>query len=174
MKLINRKIRIGSAILTCIALITAAAVLGGIEWAFAVLGALVLTGICGIFSYVLFKIHRYSKLPLKDESLESLYFPGKAVQERPVNIWDKMRILRHIDDLFITDSKETDGTIRISSKDKKIIMRNIDGIFSARQAREINRPEKSTPVSLKDKQMIMKNIEELFVIDAEHSEEISW
>jgi hypothetical protein len=174
MKVINRKIRIGFITLTCISLVTTAAVLGGIEWAFAALGAFVLIGMCGVFSHILFKVFRYSRLPLKDESLESIYFPRKTAQERPVNIWDKRRILRHIDEVFTMDGEESTGTSPLTNKDKKIIMRNIDEMFSTGQDQELNRPEKSVPITLEDKKMIMRNIEELFVIDTEHSEEISW
>jgi hypothetical protein len=174
MKVINKKIRIGFITLTCIILVTAAAVLGGIEWAFAVLGAFVIIGMCGVFSYLLFRIYRYSRLPLKDGSLESIYFPHKTAQERPVNTWDKRRILRHIHELFITDSEESAGRSPLTNKDKKIIMKNIDEIYSIGQSRKLDRHEKSAPISLEDKKIIMKNIEELFVIDTEHSEEISW
>ncbi len=174
MKIINNKLRIGLVTLTGITLLTIVAIAGGIEWAFAALGASVLAGIGTLCLYIFFKAHRYSRLPLNDVSLERLYFPGKVVKARPVNIWDKRIILTHINELFTMDNERTTGTNPVTKKDKKIIMREIDNIFSTEKEKGSKRSGKPAPITLKEKRMIMSNIEELFTIDTEHSEEISW
>lgn len=174
MKIVNKKFRIGFVTLTGITLITIAAILGGIEWAFAALGASVLAGIGALCFYVLFKAYRYSRLPLNDVSLERLYFPGKAVKVRPVNIWDKRIILSHINELFTMDSEKTTGIKPVTKKDKKLIMREIDSIFSTEYEKSEKRPRKPATITLKDKRMIMSNIDKLFTIDTGHIEEISW
>jgi hypothetical protein len=174
MKIVKRKLRFGFITLTGITVITTAAILGGIEWAFAALGAFVIAGTGALCFYVLFKAYRYSRLPLKDVTLENIYFPGKTVKVKPVNIWDKRVILRHINDLFTTEGEEVTGTNPVTKKDKKLIMREIDSIFGAEYEKNAKRAGKPAPITLKDKKMIMSNIEELFTIDTEHSEEMSW
>jgi len=135
----SKKLWVGLLILAVIALVSGAAVAGGIEWALASLGALALIGMIGIGTYVLIRV-RYSSRSFPDGCLEygnmsATFFGGdnKPVKVTPISQKDKRLIMKHIDELFTKDLQESQekpakGAL-ISREDKRLIMANIDQFF---------------------------------------------
>jgi len=121
MTILNKKLLMGLLILAAIALVSSAAIAGGIEWALASLGAMALIGMIGIGIYVPTKVLRYSS---------RLFTPVEAA---PISEKDKRLIMRHIDELFTKDLKQSQENpaeeAPISREDKRLIMAHIDQLF---------------------------------------------
>lgn len=136
----SKKLWVGLLILAVIALVSSAAVAGGIEWALASLGALALIGMIGIGTCVLTRALRYSSRSFPDGYLEygnmsATFFGGdnKPAKVTPISQKDKRLIMKHIDELFTKDLQQSQerpakGAL-ISKEDKKLIMAHIDQFF---------------------------------------------
>ena len=175
MKALNRGRLVILLILAAVALVTSAAVLGGIEWALASLGALVFIGIGGIGIHTLFKVIQYSRLSFNVRWLENGYPPNQIANVGPVSKKDKRIIMRHVDELFSAGFEQGEErlirTRPVDKKDKKIIMRNIDGLFAIGQGQIGQKFSRVAPISQKDKRIIMKHVDELFVESPGQSEQ---
>ncbi len=156
MTILNKKLWLGLLILAAIALLTSAAVFGGIEWALASLGALVLIGMISISIYVLTKVLRYSKSVkggrLQYENTSAISFGGDD--------------LKHV-----TYSKSAEAKL-ISEKDKRLIMEHIDELFEIAQEQSGEKILKEGPISKEDKRLIMAHIDKLFKTDWEQSQQM--
>ena len=132
MRILDRRIWVGLSILAAVALVSSAAVLGGIEWAFASLGALVLIGIIGIGINTLVKTLGYSASFNGNDLQYAAY--SKLAKAGPVSKVDKRIIMKHIDGLFSMGQEQSVKKLAkaepISKEDKRIIMRHIDELFS--------------------------------------------
>lgn len=140
MVILSKKLWVSLLILAAIALVSGAAVAGGIEWALASLGALVLIGMIGIGIYVWRKVLRYSSRSFPDGCLEygnmsATFFGGdnKPAKVTPISQKDKRLIMKHIDELFTKDLQQgqerpAEGA-SISREDKRLIMAHIDELF---------------------------------------------
>lgn len=142
-----RKLWPGLVILAAFALVTSAAVVGGIEGVLAALGAIVLIGIAGAGIYVIVKVLWLSGKSPRGGCLEygrtsaaSFYGDGfkyavrnGLVEAAPISEEDKRLIMKHIDELFAEDLKQSREkpaeATPISEQDKKLIMEQIDTLF---------------------------------------------
>ncbi len=177
---LNSKLWVGLPI-AVVAVSVGAAVVGGIEWAFASLGAMVLVGIAGIIIYVSVKALQRSgilfmggvrKFGIKsDLSLDD----NELVGVRPISKEDKRLIMAHIDRFFETGREQSREVVHaevrpVSEKDKRLIMAHIDKFFETgwEQSREVRAEVR--PISGQDKRLIMAHINELFTKGLEQSE----
>ncbi len=122
---LNRKLWMGLLIPITM---TVAGVVGGIEWVFASLGAMVLIGMAGIGIYVLVKAQvTYSKL----------------AGVRLISKKDKRLIMEHIGELFEMGGEQSLEKLAearlISKKDKRLIMEHVGELFETgwEQSREM-------------------------------------
>lgn len=148
MTILSKKLWVGLLTLAAIALVSGATVVGGIEWALASLGALVLIGMIGIGVYVLTKVLRYSSRSFPDGYLEygNMSTTSSGGDNKPVKVTP------------------------ISQKDKKLIMKHIDELFTKDLQQGQERPAKGAPISREDKRLIMAHIDQLFETGWEQSQ----
>ena len=144
MKILNGKLWTGLLIPI---VMTVAGVVGGLEWAFASLGAMVLIGMAGIGIYVLAKALRRSYTSLKGrgpecDSTAVAFFNGD-------------------DSKHVTYSKPA-VAVPISKQDKRLIMEHIDEIFKIAQEQSLEKSAEVRPISKQDKRLIMTHIDKLF------------
>ncbi|MFC1957755.1 hypothetical protein ACFLX0_02955 [Chloroflexota bacterium] len=157
---------------------TVAGVVGGIEWAFASLGAIVLIGMIGIGIYVLAKALQHSAASLKAVYLEcnstsDVSFGGddlkhvtysKSANTRPISKKDKRLIMEHIDELFEMGREQSQGKPAeakpISEEDKRLIMEHIDELFEMGREQSQGKPAEARPISEEDKRLIMEEVDE--------------
>lgn len=112
---LNRKLWMGLLIPITM---TVAGVVGGIEWVFASLGAMVLIGMAGISIYVLTKVRvTYSQ----------------SAEAGPISKKDERLIMEHIGELFEMGSEQSREKLAVASpiskKDKRLIMEHISELF---------------------------------------------
>ncbi len=142
---LNRKLWTGLLIPI---VMTVAGIVGGIEWVFASLGAMVLIGMAAIGIYVLIKVLQRSDTSLKGgcpecSSTSTAAFNGKDLkyatysklaEARPISKKDKRLIMEHIDELFEIgrgESREKSAEARtISKEDKRLLMAHVDEFFA--------------------------------------------
>ncbi len=169
MKILNRKLWIGTVVLMTITLTSGAAIAGGFEWALAALGAMTLAGMIGAGIYVYMRVRRYSKA-LKVASPES------GAEAKPISNKDKTSIMKHLDELFETEQGQSEeefaGDKPISSKDKRLIIANIDEFFEAASKQNEKNPAIPELISEEDKRLIMAHIDRLFDTDGEQNKHI--
>ncbi len=112
---LNRKLWMGLLIPITM---TIAGVVGGIEWVFASLGAMVLIGMAGIGIYFLAKVHVTC----------SRYVAARLISNK-----DKRLIMEHIGELFEMSRKQSlEKSVEaspITNKDKRLIMEHIGELF---------------------------------------------
>ena len=156
MTILNRKLWAGLLVLLAVALVSSAAAVGGIEWALASLGAMVLIGMIGISIYVLIKVLRYSNKSLKGGRLE--YNSTSAV------------FCDGDDFKCVTCNEPVEGA-PISKEDKRLIMQHIDELFTKDLEQSQERPAEGAPISKEDKRLIMQHIDELLIKEPEQSQE---
>jgi len=145
MTLLNRKQWVTLLILGAVALIVATGAVGGIKWAFASLGMIVLIGIPGICIYTLAKVLRHSDTSNRLEcgNTSAASFDGddlkhatdnKPIEAKPISKQDKKEIMAHVDELFqIADEQGTENSVEakpISKQDKKEIMEHVGELFA--------------------------------------------
>ncbi len=139
----NRKLhgKLGVGLLIPAA-IAFAAIAGGIEWAFASLGMMVLISIVGTGIYLLAKALRYSGIPLDDDL--KYVTCSQLAKARPVSAKDKRLIIEHIDELFVKGQELTRKKLVevgvISAKDKRLIMKHIDELFAESREQTSEKP----------------------------------
>ena len=156
MAILNKKLWLGLLILTAVALFTSAAVVGGVEWALASLGAMVLAGMIGISICALTKVLRYSK-SVKGGRLE--YGNTSA------------GFCDGYDSKRLTYNKPAKAA-PISKEDKRLIIEHIDELFEIGQEQSGEKLLKAGPISKEDKRLIMVHIDKLFKTDLEQSQEM--
>jgi len=154
MTILNRKRWLGSLILAVVAPIFGAAVAGGIEWALAALGAMVLIGMTGAGIYALAKGLRHSDTSVKGGCLEC----GSA----------STASFDGIDSKHVTDSKPAEAR-PISEEDKRLIMEHIDELFAVDGRQSVAEPAEARPISEEDERLIMEHVDELFAMGGEQS-----
>lgn len=157
MTILNKKLWLGLLILTAVALFTSAAVVGGVEWALASLGAMVLIGIAGISIYVLTKVLRYSSKSLKGGRLEY-----GSTSAGFCDGYDSKRL---------TYNKPAEAEL-ISKQDKTLIMEHIDELFAIGREQSGEKLLKAGSISKEDKRLIMVHIDKLFKTDWEQSQKM--
>ena len=150
------RLRIGLPIAATVTLVLAAAAVGGIEWAFASLGMIVLIGMAGISVYTLTKA-----LLRSDTSLES---GCPECGRTSAQSFDG-------DDLRPVTYGELAEARPISEQDEMIIMEHIDEFFKIAQEQSQEKLTRAVPISEQDKRLIMRHIDELFEIGWEQSRE---
>lgn len=157
MTILNRKLRVGLFILGVVALISSAAVFGGIEWALASLGVITLTGMAAAGIYIAIKVMRYSRhKSIYDGCLE--YSSTSAV-----NGGDGSE--------YVT-GRASAKVSPISKVDKRLIMKHIDELFKVAREQSKEKPVEAAPISEEDKRLIMAHIDKLFKTDWEQSQQM--
>ncbi len=147
MTILNRKQWLGLPILAAVALVFGAAAVGGIEWAFASLGVMVLMGMIGIVIYVLAKALRCS---------------DTAVKVRCPTCGAPSATSFNGDDLkYVTYSKLA-VAVPISEQDKRLIMKHVDEFFAKGLGQSREKPAIAIPISERDKRLIMEHVDEFF------------
>jgi hypothetical protein len=143
-------------ILAAVTLFTGAAIAGGVEWAFASLGAMVLIGMLAGIICVLVKILRYSKSVkvshLEHGNTSTAIHSGNSFQP-------------------VVRNKPAER-IRIGEEDKRLIMEHIDELFKIEQEKSREKSLEAGPITKEDKKLIMAHIDNLFKIDWEQSQEM--
>jgi hypothetical protein len=157
MTILNRKLWVGLFILGVVALISSAAVFGGIEWALASLGMITLTGIAGTGIYIAIKVMRYSRhRSIYDGRLE--YSSISAVNEGGGSE-------------YIAGYASAEVS-PIGKEDKRLIMKHIDELFEITREQSKEKPVEAAPISEEDKRLIMAHIDKLFKTDWEQSQQM--
>jgi hypothetical protein len=173
MRIIDRKIWISLVVTALIALISSTTILGGIEWTFGSMGALVLIGITGIGVHTAYKVLQQSKLSNKTRRSGCDGSGSRDADVGPVNKKDKRMIMKHIDELFdmglSQNTEKPAKAVPISLKDKRIILQHIDELFTGDLERKKAISTEIRPINKDDKRIIMRYIDELFKIDQKHS-----
>ena len=153
MTILNRSLWMG--LLIPIAM-TVAGVVGGIEWVFASLGAMVLIGMAGIGIYILARALRHSDTSLKGvctecDSTSAVSFDGDDLKQ-------------------VTHSKPAEA-IPISKQDKRLIMEHVDEFFANSREQSQEKPAEALSISEQDKRLLMEYVNDLFVKGLRQSEE---
>ena len=156
MTILDRKLWAGLLILAAIAIVSSAAVFGGIEWALAALGAMTLIGMIGISIYVLTRVLRYSK-SLKGGRLDYGSTPAGFCGGH-----DSKRLTYN----------NPPKAAPISEEDKRLIMEHINELFEIAQEQSEEKPARAKPISKEDKRLIMAHIDKLFKTDWEQSQQM--
>lgn len=156
MTILNKKLRLGLLIFTAVALFISAAVVGGVEWALASLGAMALVGIIGISIYVLTKVRRYSK-SLKGGCLEFNSTSATSCDSE--------------DFKYVTYNKPAEAK-PITKKDKRLIVNRIDEFFDISQEQSEEKPAEAEPISKEDKRLIMAHIDKFFKTNWEQNQKM--
>ena len=186
MTMLNGKLWVGSLIFVAAALVFSA-VAGGIEWALASLGAMVLIGMTGAGIYTLAKVLRHSDTSVKGGRPEgggasTASFDGidskhvtdsKPAEVRPISEEDKRLIMEHVDELFVIGGRQSVAEPAearpISEEDKRLIMEHVDELFAVGGRQSAAEPAEARPISEDDERLIMKYVNELFEIGGEQS-----
>ena len=146
-RLRDRRLRVGLTITATVTFVLVAAVMGGIEWAFASLGMIVLIGMIGISIYTLAKIVWRSDKSLKGEcpehgSTSASAFDGDCLKN-------------------VTYSEPPEA-LPISKEDKRLIMKYVDEFFAKGLEQSREKPAEALPISEEDKRLIMKHVDDFF------------
>ena len=144
----------GLLILVAVALFTSAAIVGGVEWVLASLGAMSLISMLGIGIYVLLKILRYSK------SVKISHLEHGSISA----------VIHRGNDFNHAILKKPGRKTQISEEDKRLIMENIDEFFKVEQESSGENNIKAEPITKEDKKLIMAHIDKLFKVDWEQSQ----
>ncbi|MFC1864707.1 hypothetical protein ACFLYG_02640 [Chloroflexota bacterium] len=157
---------------------TVAGVVGGIEWAFASLGAMVLIGMAGIGIYVLAKTLQRSDTLLKSvcpdcDSTSAVSFGGddlkqvtysKSAGVKLISKKDKRLIMEHVGELFEIGRDENGekpaAVVPINKEDKRLIMEHIGELFEIGRDENGEKPATVVPISEEDKRLIMEHVDE--------------
>lgn len=153
MTILNGKLWVGSLIFVAAALVFSA-VAGGIEWALASLGAMVLIGMTGAGIYALAKVLRRAATSVRGGCPEG----GGA----------STASFDGIDSKHVTDSKPAEAG-PISEEDERLIMEHVDELFVIGGRQSVAEPAEARPINEEDERLIMKYVDELFEIGGEQS-----
>ncbi|MFC2072213.1 hypothetical protein ACFLUU_05830 [Chloroflexota bacterium] len=143
MKILNGKLWVGFLIPVAM---TVAGVVGGLEWAFASLGAMVLIGTAGISIYILVKALQRLDICFmggcpKCDSMSAVSFDSDGLKEAEL----------------------------ITKEDGIIIMEHVNELFAIGQQRSQEKPAEARPISKADKRLLMAHVDEFFAKGLEQS-----
>lgn len=146
MTLLNNKLWAGLTILGAAALVSSAAVYGGIEWALASLGLIALIGMIVTGICIAVRISKYS---------------SKSVFEEFINYESMSYAWNDYDSADVT-AEITEVAAPISKKDKRLIMEHVDELFGIEKNEECQQSLDAAPISKQDKRLIIAHIDSFF------------
>ena len=155
MKILNKKLWTGLTALGTVALVTTAAVFGGIEWALASLGMISLVAMIGAGISIAVRVSKYSGKSAFEEYIN---------YEIPSYYWN--------DENPENAADITEEIVLIDKKEKKYIVKHIDELFGLERVESSRRQIELAPVSRQDKKSIMAQIDELFTTNREQNLEM--